>query len=262
MQSYFKNKIVWITGASSGIGEALAYELNKNGAFVILSARNTDELQRVKNALPNKNIDSTILPLDMQNTASFETLTASIIDKYQRIDILINNAGISQRALAMDTTLSDDKKILDTNLFGPIALSKSVLPYFIKQGNGHIVNISSVMGKINTKYRTTYAASKHGMIGYFDSLRLELEGKVKITNIMPGFINTNIVKNAVSTEYKEQNLNKAGMSATHFAIKAVRAIAKQKREIYIGGFLEGFALVMKRLSPTLFDLIIKNKKVT
>ena len=260
--NYFKNKIVWITGASSGIGEALAIELNKQEAIVILSARNIDELNRVRNTFINLNTQSLILPLDICDINSFEEKTKILIQHFGKIDILINNAGISQRSLAVETSYLDEKHILDTNLYGPMALTKIILPYFIKQNYGHLVNISSVMGKIHTKYRSAYAASKHGMIGYFDCLRLELDNIVKITNIMPGFVNTNIVKNAISKSFNQNNLNLKGMQPNVFAKQALKAISSHRKEVYIGGFNERFAILLKQYIPSLFDIVIKNKQVT
>lgn len=260
--SIFKNKIVWITGASSGIGEALAKEFNRHEASVILSARNIAELNRVQKTFINASIPSLVLPLDICDVDSFKEKTQEIMNQFGKIDVLINNAGISQRSLAIETTYLDEKRIIDTNLNGPIALTKVVLPYLIKNKDAQIVNISSVMGKIHTKYRSAYAASKHGLIAYFDCLRLELDSNIKITNVMPGFINTNIVKNAVSKTFNEQNLNKSGLSPEVFAIKALDAIHKGKHEIYIGGFNERFALFMNQYFPAIFNIIIKNKQVT
>ena len=257
----FEGKIVWITGASSGIGEALAKAFNKEGAKVILSSRNVFELERVQKSLPNRQIESSILPLDIQKYQNFEETVNIAKSIFGEINILVNNAGISQRSLAIETEFKDDLKILEIDLIGTIALTKAALPHLLLKSQNSIVVISSVMGKINTKYRTTYAAAKHGLVGYFDSLRLELEGQLNICNIMPGFISTNIVKNAVSKTYNPNNQNASGMSPEVFAYKAIRAIANKKKNVYIGGMKEQLAMLLKRVSPSLFDLFIKNKKV-
>ncbi len=256
-----KNKIVWITGASSGIGEALAKKFNQEGAVVILSARNEEALLRVQMELPNQDVGSFVLPLDLQKYFELEEKVQSVLAKYGRVDILINNGGISQRSLAIETNFRDDLKIIEIDLLGTIALSKALLPSMLLSPDSQIVVISSVMGKINTKYRTSYAAAKHGLIGYFDSLRLELAGKVHICNIMPGFIATNIVKNAVSNAYIANNQNDLGMKPDVFAEKAYQAILQRKNNAYIGGMKERAALFLKRLSPDLFDWFIKNQKV-
>jgi short-subunit dehydrogenase len=257
----FKDKIVWITGASSGIGEAMAKAFNKEGAKVILSARNTLELKRVQASFINQQIPSEILPLDIQKYLEMPKEVVKALSLFGKIDILINNAGISQRELAIDTPFEEDLKIIEIDLLGTIALSKAILPHFIKNGNSQIVVISSVMGKINTKYRTAYAAAKHGTVGYFESLRLELGHKVNICNIMPGFIATNIVKNAVSKSYNPNNQNAAGMKTDDFAKIALGAIYAKKKNVYIGGIKEQFAMLLKRMSPALFDWFIKDIKV-
>lgn len=257
----FKDKIVWITGASSGIGEGLAKAFNAAGANVILSSRNVSELQRVQKSLSNSDAKSAILQLDVQQYLEMETKAQQAISVFGRIDILINNAGISQRSLAVDTPFIDDLKIIEIDLLGTIALTKAVLPHLLSHSGSQIVVISSVMGKINTKYRTSYAAAKHGLVGYFESLRLELEGQVDICNIMPGFISTNIVKNAVAKEFNPNNQNASGMSPEVFASKALDAIFKRKKNVYIGGFKEQLAMILKRISPKVFDMFIKNQKV-
>ncbi len=256
-----KNKIVWITGASSGIGEALAKKFNQQGSIVILSARNKEALCRVQAEFPNPQIESLVLPLDLQHYFELEEKVKIVLDKYGRVDILINNGGISQRSLALETTFRDDLKIIEIDLLGTIALSKALLPSMLTNTDSQLVVISSVMGKIHTKYRTSYAAAKHGLIGYFDSLRLELAGKVQICNIMPGFIATNIVKNAVSTAYIPNNQNDLGMKPEVFAEKAYDAILQRKNNVYIGGIKEQAAMLLKRLMPSVFDWFIKDQKV-
>ena len=260
----FKDKIIWITGASSGIGEAMAKDFNKEGAKVILTARNIEELKRVQNTFKNKNIASVILPFDVQKYNEVENISKEALKAFGKIDILINNAGISQRSLAKDTLFKDELKIIEVDLIATIAITKAIIPEIIKQ-KGQIVIISSVMGKINTKYRTSYAAAKHGVVGYFESLRLELEDEgVNVCNIMPGFIATNIVKNAVGStnEISKNSQNNKGLTPENFSTKALTAIAKRRGNVYIGGLKEKVAMLLKRLSPTLFDTFIKNKKVT
>jgi short-subunit dehydrogenase len=260
----FKEKVIWITGASSGLGEAMAKDFNAEGAKVILTSRNEIELKRVQDLFVNKSIASLVLPFDVQKYNEAENITKQIIKYFGKIDILINNAGISQRSLSKETAFKDEVKLIEVDLIGTIALTKAVLPEIIKQ-QGQIVVISSVMGKINTKYRSAYAAAKHGLIGYFDCLRLEMnDEKVNILTILPGFINTNIAKNAVgaSDEMLKNSQNNLGLTSDFFSKKALGAIYKRKKSIYIGGFKEKFAMLLKRLSPSLFDkLIIKQKVV-
>lgn len=260
----FKDQIVWITGASSGLGEAMAKDFNTEGAKVILSARNIKELERVQASFSNKSTPSVILPFDVQKYSEAETITQQALKAFGKIDILVNNAGLSQRSLAKDTPFKDELKIIEVDLIGTIALTKAVLPE-ITQQKGQIVVISSVMGKVNTKFRSAYAAAKHGVVGYFESLRLELaEDGVNVVNIMPGFIATNIAKNAVGTseEIAKNSQNNLGLTAEAFSKQALDAIYHRKGNVYIGGLKERAAMLLKRLSPSLFDKFIVKQKVT
>lgn len=260
----FKNKVVWITGASSGIGEAFAKAFNAAGAKLILSARNIKELQRVQGELLNKNTPSVILPFDVQKYQEAENMAKKAIETFGKLDILINNAGLSQRSLAKDTPFSEELKIIEVDLIATIALTKAVMPQLLLH-KGQVVVISSVMGKINTKYRSAYAAAKHGVVGYFESLRLELaEEGVNVCNIMPGFIATNITKNAIGSteEIAKNSQNNLGLSPEDFAKQAIVAIYQRRGNVYIGGFKERAAMLLKRLSPSLFDKFIVKQKVT
>ena len=166
----FQNKVVWITGASSGIGRALAQELSNLDALLIISARNKSALETVKNSCKNPN-NVWVLPLDLEEHTSFIKTTATALQIFGRIDILVNNGGISQRSLAKDTLVSVDEKIMKVNYTGTIALTKALLPHFIERQQGHIVVTTSIVGLIGTPLRSSYAASKHALHGFFDSLR-------------------------------------------------------------------------------------------
>jgi dehydrogenase/reductase SDR family member 7B len=260
----FNNKIVWITGASSGLGEAMAHNFNAQGAKLILSARNVKELERVQSSFSDKNTPSVILPFDVQQYHEAEAIAQKAIQAFGKIDILVNNAGLSQRSLSKETPFKDELKIIEVDLIGTIALTKALLSHLIEQ-KGQIVVISSVMGKVNTKYRSAYAAAKHGVVGYFESLRLELaEDGVNVCNIMPGFIATNIAKNAVGTteDIAKNSQNNLGMKPDVFAEKALNAIYHRQGNVYIGGFKERAAMLLKRLSPAIFDMFIVKQKVT
>src|ERR1035437_8688220 len=204
--STFKNKIVWITGASSGIGEALAKAFAAEGAKLILSARRIDELQRVKAELNLSEENCLILPLDLANTSNIDDLTQRVISKFQRIDILLNNGGVSQRSLTKETSLDIDRKIMEVNYFGTVALTKSVLPVMLKQKSGHIVVTSSISGKFGFYLRSAYSASKHALHGFFESLRMEIfNDNVKVLIVCPGKINTNISVNAITADGGKHN---------------------------------------------------------
>jgi len=261
-----KDKIFWITGASSGIGAALAYEYSKKGARIILSSRNSDELHKVKSACMHPDRVA-VLPVDLANPTSFKEIVHKATNFYGRIDVLINNAGISQRSLASKTNLEVDRKIFDINYFGTIALTKAMIPHFVENGNGHFVVITSVVGKIGTPLRSSYSASKHALHGFFDSLRAELhEDQIKVSLICPGYVNTKVSINALTAQGDKQGtLDKAtanGLSPEHFARKAVKAITREKQEVVIGGLLEKVAVYVKRFFPLLLSRMVRKIPVT
>ena len=231
-----ENKVVWITGASSGIGEALAYALDKKNCKLIISARRKEELERVAS---NLNSETLVLPIDLENTANAPSWIETIVNKFGRIDILINNGGIGQKSLAQETSEEVDRKIMEINYFGNVALAKAVLPVMKKQGGGKIVVITSILGKFGLPLLSTYAASKHALYGYYDSLRLELIGdRINIQLISPGFVNTNVTLNSLKGDGSKLNENspaqEKGMKTDLFANKVIRVMEGNKRHTYIG----------------------------
>ena len=269
MSAYLQNKVIWLTGASSGIGEALAYEFARKGAKLILSARRKDELDRVRgNCIPQAHANIRVLPLDLAQPDMLMLSTEAAIQFFEHIDILVNNGGISQRSLTKDTTLSVDRQIMEVDYFGSVALTKYLLPHFLKRKSGHYVTITSVMGKLGTPYRSGYAAAKHALHGFFDSLRAELwkESKnIYVTLVCPGWINTNLSVAALmgdgTPQNKKDDTHDRGMMPATFARKLVRAIESKKQEVYIGGSKEVMAIYVKRYLPGLFSKIVRNAKV-
>lgn len=264
MNSY-NNKIVWITGASSGIGRALAIEFSKQGALLILSARNNEALIETRSLCSDhKNVK--LLPLDLLEIEKFEALTKEALSLFGGLDVLVNNGGISQRSLAVETSISVDRKLFEINYFGTIALTKAVLPFFIENKKGQIAVTSSVVGKFGSPVRTAYAASKHALHGFYDSLRAELHSyNIGVTIICPGPINTAISENALTASGEKQNKKDdaiaSGMSPEVLAKRYIKALKKNKREAWIGK-KEVFAIYVKRFFPGLFARIIRNVKVT
>jgi len=260
-----KNTVVWITGASSGIGEALAYNYSAQGAKLIISARNRDELFRVKMACKNPALVH-VLSFDLENTEMLPQKAADAIRIFGRIDLLINSGGISQRSLAIDTAAATEERLMRVNFWGTVALSKAVLPTMIAQGAGHIVCISSLVGKFGTRLRTAYSASKHALHGYFDSLRSEVYDKnVFITIACPGYIKTNVTINALTADGTPQgtmdDAQANGMSPEACAAEIVKAIGQKKEEVYIGG-KEVKGVLFKRLLPARFSKYIRKANVT
>ncbi|HEX8515436.1 MAG TPA: SDR family oxidoreductase [Bacteroidia bacterium] len=260
----FKNKVVWITGASSGIGEALVKAFASEGARVVLSARRTEELERVRKAAGLTDTDYLILPIDLADTSKASELTEKIISAFGRIDILINNGGVSQRALTKDTSLETDRKVMEVNFFGTVAITKSVLPYMLKQQSGHIIAVSSIAGKFGFYFRSAYAASKHALHGFFESLRMEIyNDNVKVLIVCPGKIKTGISINALTgTGGKHNRMDEStdkGMSAEECAVQILNAIENNREEVFIGG-KELRAVWVKRIFPGLFSKMIRKQK--
>ena len=259
-----KDKVIWITGASSGIGEALAVEMSKRGARLILSARRKEELERVKSLCPNPQ-HTQVLALDLADGNSLETATETAIACYGHIDILVNNGGISQRSLAKDTSIDVDRKLMEVNYFGTVELTKRLLPHFLQREQGQYVVVSSLVGKFGTPYRSGYSASKHALHGFFDSLRAEVhDHNIKVTMICPGFIKTNVSINALTADGQKLNqMDSAqanGMGANDFAISMIKAIEQEKQEAYIGG-KEKYGVYLKRFLPGVFSRVVRKAKV-
>ena len=257
--SEFKNKVVWITGASSGIGKALALQCAAAGAKVVLSARNKEKLEEVAKDCP----DALVLPLDLADSSNFEALVNQVLERYGRIDFLVNNGGNSQRATADETSLEVARQLMEINYFGPMALTKTVLPVMKKQGSGHIVVVSSIAGKFGFYLRSSYSAAKHALHGFFDSLRLEEENNgIKVTIVCPGKINTNMSINAMkgdgSKHAKMDRSQGEGMPAEVCAAQIIKAVKADKEEVLIGG-KEILAAKIKRFSPKLFGKIIRKQ---
>jgi short-subunit dehydrogenase len=255
----FKDKVVWITGASSGIGEALARALADDGAILILTARRTDRLEALRAQLkdPRK---VHLLPGDLGDPGAIEPLARTAEAFVGRIDVLVNNAGISQRTTALETRIEDVRRLMEINFFAPIALTNAVLPAMISRGNGHIVIISSVAGYVGTPLRSSYAASKHAVRGYYDSLRAELHGSgVGVTIACPGYINTEITEHAIAPGGREHGKrDKAiakGLAPETCAKAILKAIAKGKTEMSIGG-PEVMAIYLKRFFPKVVERFV------
>lgn len=258
------NKVVWITGASSGIGEELVHLFSRMGAKIVLSARRYNELVRVKNESLLGEAESLLLDFDLNDTSQVAELAKKVIDKFGQIDILINNGGISQRSLAADTPINVDRKIMEVNFFAGVALTKAVLPYMTERKSGQIIVISSLMGKIGFFNRSGYAASKHALHGFYDSLRLELlESNIRVLIACPGYVKTNISLNALnSTGEAHAKMDKnqhRGMPADKCANIIYKAMLKNKKEIMMGG-KEVLAAMIRRFIPGLYFIIAKNQK--
>ena len=261
----FADQVVWITGASSGIGEALAVEFSRYGAQVVLSARREDELERVRQTLvwPDNHL---VLPLDVTDTDSFAAAVEQVRARYGRLDILVTNAGITQRARVVDTDFSVDRRVFEVNYFSAVGLTKACLPWMLEQGGGQLVVVSSVVGELPTPQRSAYCASKHALHGWFEALRAEEhERNIRITMVMPGFVRTNVSVNAVtgdgSAHGKMDDYQQQGLDPAECAARIVQAVQDGREQVIIAG-REKVGIYLKRWFPSLYRKIIRRIKVT
>ena len=262
---HLDNKVVWITGASSGIGKALAAECALKGAQVVLSARRLDELEKVRNSLQNSERHISVA-MDITDESQVRHAYAHVLKEKGRIDWLINNAGLSQRALIADTTMQTERAIMEIDYFSQVFLTKLVLPTFLVQKSGRIAFVSSVAGLLGTQYRATYSAAKAAIHMWANSLRAEVaqEG-VKVSVIFPGFVKTNVSFNALNGAGKPQahqdDAIETGLDADAFAQQTVSALIKGDEYIVIGGRKEKLGVLVSRLSPTTLYKMIRKMKV-
>jgi dehydrogenase/reductase SDR family protein 7B len=255
----FNNKVCWITGASSGIGAALAHSLNGLGARLILSARNKDRLENVKVGSPYPD-NITILPFDMEETESLVTITHKAWNLFKGIDYIFLNAGMAVRDMIIDTDMEMVHKVMNINFFSNVMLTKTLLPLMQSHGQGCFVVTSSLCGKFGIPKLGAYSASKHALHGFYESLRAEYESDgIKVTMITVGFVRTNITLNALkgngSVYGKMQDAVAAGVSPESCSRDIIRAVARGKYEVLVGAF-EKYSVLIKRFFPGLLRKVI------
>lgn len=258
------NKTVWITGASSGIGEAMAYLLSAKNCRLIISSRNEAALNRVKKNCQHPG-NVFVLALDLADFNAMSQKTGEAIAAFGPIDILIANAGVSQRSLIIDTDFEVYQKLMEVNYLGTVALAKALLPHFIGQEQGHFVAVTSLMGKFGSPYRSGYCAAKHALHGFFDVLRMEHQKDgIDVSLICPGFVRTNVAKNALtadgSQQKKDDGATQNGLAVDVFAKKMLRAIEHKKFEAYIGR-KELMGIYLKRFFPRLLHKVVLRSTV-
>jgi len=260
----FDRAVVWITGASSGIGAEFARQLAPRGARLVLSARSRDGLERVRAACIDAGAqpDAVLaLPLDVIDYAAMGPATEQVVTRFGRIDLLLNNAGVSQRSFFVDTDFEVYRKMLEINVLGQIALTQAVVPQMLSQGKGHVAVTASVAGKFGAPQRTGYCAAKHAVMGFFDSLRCELAAdNIGVTTITPGFIRTNVAINALNGRGESRGEDDADISGGMPVEDCVRTIIEGflagEPEIAVGDGQEMGALALRCSEPkTLFELM-------
>ncbi len=267
MGNYYQGKKVWLTGASSGIGEAMAKSLARQGAELVISGRRKEKLQELASELRTlaENREPHVLAFDLGSNADREEAIEVVKQLWWAPDLLILNGGLSQRSLVMETNLEVYSNLMEVDYLANVHLSKAFLEEWVTKGEGQVAVTSSLVGKFGTPYRSGYAAAKHALHGFFDTLRAERAGDgLKVTILCPGFIHTQVSVNALTGDGSalgEMDQAQAkGMSAPRFAEKALKAIAKNKAEVYIGG-KEVLGVYLKRLLPSVFRKMIGRAKV-
>lgn len=263
-------KTIWITGASSGIGRACAEVYANRGYSVILSSRRRDALEGVAEKLSKsdkvKRENLHVVPLDLAKSEGFVEVVDRAIKTIGDIDIMLHAGGISQRSLAIDTSVDVDRRVMEIDYFGTITLTKEILPHFINNKSGQFVVITSLMGVFSSPLRSGYCGAKHALHGFFEALRAEVYDQgISISMVMPGFIATDISLNAVVGDGSKQGTMDAktgeGMTPMQCAQKLAKGVDKKKAEILIGRS-EILAVYLKRFFPRLLRQIIRKTAVT
>ncbi|XP_016989063.1 dehydrogenase/reductase SDR family protein 7-like [Drosophila rhopaloa] len=261
-------KVVLITGASSGLGESLAHVFYRAGCKVILAARRTQELERVKKDLLALDVDPayppTVLALDLAELNSIPEFVTRVLAVYNQVDILINNGGISVRADVASTAVDVDLKVMVVNYFGGVALTKALLPSMVKRGSGHICFISSVQGKFAIPQRAAYSASKHAMQAFADSLRAEVANKnINVSCVSPGYIRTQLSLNALtgsgSSYGKMDETTAKGMSPEKLAERILQCILRKEPDIIVSDAQAKIAYYLRHLCPSLYFWIMAKR---
>lgn len=252
----FSGKTFWVTGAASGMGKAVSVGLASLGARLIISDRDLDGLNNTASEILLSGGSARIEQLDMSNSTSIFETAQKVIDEGEIISGLYQFAGISQRSLVIDTPIENDRKIMEVNFFGVVALAKAVLPGMIQNGGGQLAATSSLVGKFGFPYRSAYSSSKHALHGFFESLLAEnAKNNIRVSMLIPGRVQTNISKfalNSDGSEYGKMDPGQAnGITSEKAARIIINGLKKEKKEIWVGG-KEMLMLHVKRFLPQLY----------
>jgi short-subunit dehydrogenase len=265
-RQFFNDKVIWITGASSGIGKELTLALSNAGAKLIISSPHLDKLERVKELVLCSDCSIRLLELDLSETDSHSLIVSQALAAFGHVDILINNAGIAMHGSVLETTLETDRTVMDVNYFGTISLTKALLPFMIARNSGTIATVTSVSGLYGIPKGAAYSASKHALHGFFDSLRQEIhETAVKITLIIPGVIDTDITIHGLSGDGsrfgKKLQIHREGYPVAACAREIIEGLKKSRNEIVTGNFRDRFSVTFWRYMPGSFYRALQNHPV-
>lgn len=261
----FSNQVIWVTGASAGIGEALALEFHREGAHVVLSGRRADELNRVKDLCTQGPGKTLVVPFDVTDAPARAAAVDQVLNAFGHIDMLVNNAGVSQRAYGKDTQLAVDRQIMELDYFSVIALTKLVLPSMLARKSGHLVATSSVSGKYGVRMRTAYCAAKHALHGFFDALRIELHPHIHVSLLVYGGVQTRVSYNALTGDGgvwgRLDNIVSSGTPVDVCARLTLDGLAAKRHEIVVADGDSLLYLYLKRFWPSnLFKRQTKPRK--
>ena len=253
----FSGKTAWITGASSGIGAALARELAARGANIVLSGRDEERLAEVAGEL---DADTLALPFDVRDETAMQAATQEATGWKDGVDVFVANAGISQRSAAVDTAMQVYRDIIDIDLTAQIAASQALLPHMTGRGAGKLIFISSIAGKVGVPMRTAYCAAKFGLVGYADALRAELsQSGIDVHVVCPGSVATNVSRNALTADGSERGRSDSvidnGIPADEAAKQIVDAVERNQREIIVAQGMEEAMGELRRTPDQLFEQV-------
>jgi short-subunit dehydrogenase len=256
--------VVWITGASSGIGEALTYHLSALGHRLVISARSSNALETVKSkcTFPDQ---VAVVPMDLAQWKDMDEVAEAALACFGQVDVLVNNAGLSQRSRISETKMEVYAQLMEVNYLGTVALTKALLPHWLKRKQGKVVTVTSLMGRFGSPLRSGYCGAKHALHGFFDVLRMEHEKDgLQVTLVCPGFVNTNIARNAVTgdglAQGTQDQATASGMLPQKFAEKLWNAVVAGKFEVYLGG-REVMGIYLKRFFPKLLHRVVLKSQV-
>jgi len=266
MRRYFAGRVVWVTGASGGLGEALCVALCRAAApcGLLLSARQETELERVKRRCLElqPTLEVVVLPLDVSALDNLPAAASKALATFGKVDVLVNNAGVGFRGLGTETPLELDQLVMNTNFFSGVALTKALLPSWLEAQDGHVVQISSVQGFFGLPGRTAYSAAKHAAVGFYDSLRAEVsDAGIAVTVVCPGYIKTKHSLNAVhstSAGYPEGHTSK-GVSPDVLAEEIISAVAHRKPELVSAALDAKLARLLRTLCPRLLFWVMRRR---
>uniref|UniRef100_A0A480XVG1 Dehydrogenase/reductase SDR family member 7B n=1 Tax=Sus scrofa TaxID=9823 RepID=A0A480XVG1_PIG len=269
-RAYVRDAVVVITGATSGLGRECARAFSAAGARLVLCGRNAEaleELSRELAASPAAKVQTHkphTVTFDLADPGAIVGAAAEILRCFGHVDVLINNAGVSYRGAVVDTSLDVDKRVMETNYFGPVALTKALLPSMIRRRQGHIVAISSIQGRISIPFRSAYAASKHATQAFFDCLRAEVEQHgVEVTVISPGYIHTHLSLNALTADGSKYGVmdesTAQGRSPAEVARDVLAAVGQRKKDVVLAGLAPSLAVYLRTLAPGLFFSLMASR---